>query len=75
MKGGLRLATVRGISWTGLAQGAGYLVTVGTLGLAARYLRPRDFGAEAAVAAVVGVWVIAADLGLGRALVQRSGSP
>lgn len=71
MKGGLRLATVRGISWTGLAQGTGYLVTVGALGLAARYLRPRDFGAEAAVAVVVGVWVIAADLGLGRALVQR----
>ena len=71
MKGGLRLATVRGISWTGLAQGTGYLVTVGALGLAARYLRPRDFGAEAAVAVVVGIWVIAADLGLGRALVQR----
>ncbi len=71
MRDDLRRATVRGASWTGLAQGAGYLITIGTVGLAARYLQFQDFGSEIAATTVVGVWVIAADLGLGRALVQR----
>ena len=67
----LRATMVRGISWTGLAQVFGYVVSLAAIGVSARYLEAQAFGVEAAAAVVVGVWTIAADLGLGRALVQR----
>ncbi|MDP6776796.1 MAG: lipopolysaccharide biosynthesis protein [Candidatus Latescibacteria bacterium] len=71
MSTGLRAAMVRGVSWTGLAQVFGYAASLVAIGASARYLEARAFGIEAAAAVVVGVWTIAADLGLGRALVQR----
>ena len=71
MSGDLRASTVRGLSWTGAAQVFGYLIQIGALGIAARNLHARAFGAEIAAATVVGIGTIAADLGLGRALVQR----
>ncbi|MDA0746820.1 MAG: oligosaccharide flippase family protein, partial [bacterium] len=71
MSEGLRKTTVRGASWTGLAQAAGYVVTLGSLGLATRYLETSAFGVEAAVLTVIGMGTILADLGTGRALVQR----
>jgi O-antigen/teichoic acid export membrane protein len=71
MSDGLRGATLRGLSWTGMAQVFGYLIQIGALGVAARHLKAQEFGAEIAAATVVGLGTIAADLGLGRALVQR----
>lgn len=69
----LRRATVRGFSWTGLAQGAGYLIQVGALGLAVRHLTEpsRAFGTEVAAATIVGVGILVAEMGLGRALIQK----
>lgn len=69
----LRRATVRGFSWTGLAQGAGYLVHVGALGLVVRHLSEpsRAFGTEVAAATIAGVGVLASEMGLGRALIQK----
>ncbi len=71
MSAGLREAMVRGISWTGLAQVFGYVASLVAIGTSARYIGAQAFGIEAAAAAVVGIWTIAADLGSGRALVQR----
>ncbi len=69
----LRRTTVRGFSWTGLAQGAGYLIQVGALGLAVRHLSEpsRAFGTEVAAATIVGLGILAAEMGLGRALIQK----
>ncbi len=69
----LRRTTVRGFSWTGLAQGVGYLVQVGALGLAVRHLSnpSQAFGTEVAAATIVGVGILAAEMGLGRALIQK----
>ena len=69
----LRRTTVRGFSWTGLAQGAGYLIQVGALGLAVRHLSEpsRAFGTEVAAATIVGLGILASEMGLGRALIQK----
>ena len=69
----LRRTTVRGFSWTGLAQGVGYLIQLGALGLAVRHLSEpsRAFGTEVAAATIVGVGILAAEMGLGRALIQK----
>ncbi len=69
----LRRTTVRGFSWTGLAQGSGYLIQVGALGVAVRHLSEpsRAFGTEVAAATIVGVGILSAEMGLGRALIQK----
>ncbi len=69
----LRRTTVRGFSWTGLAQGAGYLIQVGALGLVVRHLSEpsRAFGTEVAAATIVGLGILASEMGLGRALIQK----
>ena len=69
----LRRTTVRGLSWTGLAQGAGYLIQVGALGLVVRHLSEpsRAFGTEVAAATIVGLGILASEMGLGRALIQK----
>ncbi|MDE2888009.1 MAG: lipopolysaccharide biosynthesis protein [Gemmatimonadota bacterium] len=69
----LRRTAVRGFSWTGLAQGSGYLIQVGALGLVVRHLSEpsRAFGTEVAAATLVGVGILASEMGLGRALIQK----
>ena len=69
----LRRTTVRGFSWTGMAQGAGYLIQVGALGLVVRHLSEpsRAFGTEVAAATIVGLGILASEMGLGRALIQK----
>ena len=69
----LRRTTVRGFSWTGLAQVAGYLIQVGALGLVVRHLSEpsRAFGTEVAAATIVGLGILASEMGLGRALIQK----
>jgi len=67
----LRATTLKGLSRTGAAHIGSSAVNLLSLALAARYLDARAFGTEAAASMLVGIWAIASDLGLGRALVQR----
>jgi len=62
---------VRGASWTGAAQVGGYLLNLAALGVATRFMEVGAFGVEAAAVTVVGAAGLAADLGVGRAVVQR----
>ena len=70
MESSLTGRVARGLSWTGVAQVADYLITLAALAVLARLLSPADFGAQAAAAVVIGVALMVSDLGLGSALIQ-----
>jgi PST family polysaccharide transporter len=67
----LKAYTVRG-GFVGLgAQGANFLVRIGSLSVLARLLSPKDFGLVGMVTAFTGVLMLFRDFGLSSAVVQR----
>ena len=62
---------MRGLSWVGLSQGVVYGFQIGVTVVLARMLTPEDFGIVAIANVVVGLAAMAAELGLGSAIVQR----
>jgi len=68
----LKGKTIRGGLARLSAQGAGFLLRVGSLMVLARLLEPKDFGLVGMVTAFTGVLTLFRDFGLSSAAVQRS---
>ncbi len=68
----LRKKTIRGGFAKVCAQGASFLLRVGSLMVLARLLEPKDFGLVGMVTAVIGVLNLFRDFGLSTAAVQRT---
>jgi len=68
----LKHKTIRGGFAKVCAQGAGFLLRVGSLMVLARLLEPSDFGLVGMVTAVIGVLNLFKDFGLSTATVQRA---
>lgn len=68
----LRERTIRGGFAKVCAQGASFLLRVGSLMVLARLLEPKDFGLVGMVTAVIGVLNLFRDFGLSTAAVQRT---
>jgi O-antigen/teichoic acid export membrane protein len=67
----LKARTIRGGVARLLAQGAGFVLRVGSVMVLARLLSPKDFGLVGMVTAFTGVLMLLRDFGLSAAAVQR----
>jgi O-antigen/teichoic acid export membrane protein len=69
---GLKARTIRGGVARLLAQGAGFVLRVGSIMVLARLLSPEDFGLVGMVTAFTGVLGLLRDFGLSAATIQRA---
>ena len=69
---GLKERTIRGASARVFAQGASFLLRIGSLMVLARLLDPKDFGLLGMVTALTGILGLFRDFGLSAATVQRA---
>src|SRR6202043_508659 len=69
----LKGRTISGAAVTIAAQGAQFVVSLGSIMVLARLLTPKDFGLFAMVATVIGYLRVFKDAGLSTATIQREG--
>jgi|GEM_PF-260326 len=68
--GGLKFKIISGILWNTVNSGASFIITIGTVAVLARLLKPEDFGMFAMITVVIGIMESFSDMGISAAVIS-----